>query len=318
MRYYFAPMEGVTDVLYRQTHHACFTGVSKYFIPFVSPSSDYSFTQRDRFEWSWQENAGIPTVPQVLVCNAEYMIHMAQVFQDCGYTEVNINLGCPSGTVTAKGKGAGFLRKPDDLRRFLDEVYTHSVLPVSLKTRIGYDAVEEWGRLAEIFRSYPIHELIVHPRTRQEFYRGEPHMEAFSAVRDFPFPLVYNGNVFRKEDAERIAQEYPEIDAIMMGRGLLANPALARYCQGGAALSKDEMIAFHDKLYETYMKRWPEKAVPGHMHEICKYLCWCFEQSDRSKKALWKANTIADYDEAAWILFHTCEFKEDPAFIPPY
>ena len=179
MRIYYAPLEGLTDAIYRRVHHATFSGIEKYFMPFISPSSSLSFTSRQQSDIDPKENMGVPAVPQILCKDAGLFLEMAKLLLDAGYTEVNLNLGCPSGTVTAKGKGAGMLKDQDVLARFLDIIYAKSPLPVSLKTRCGYESPDEWPRLLNLFLCYPIHEWILHPRTWREFYNGAPHRDFF-------------------------------------------------------------------------------------------------------------------------------------------
>ena len=135
MRYYFAPMEGVTGAVYRRTHHEFFPGVDKYFMPFITPTTTERFTPRQKRDIAPEVNAGVPAVPQLLTKSAADCIWAADALADLGYTEVNLNLGCPSGTVTAKGKGAGFLADPDALDRFLDAVFSACRGAVSVKTR---------------------------------------------------------------------------------------------------------------------------------------------------------------------------------------
>ena len=169
MTVYLAPLEGVTDAVFRWVHRDCFSGVAKYFIPFVSPTQNLAFTARDLSILAPENGFG---VPQLLCKDA--------ALGDMGYGEVNLNLGCPSGTVTAKGKGSGLLADVPALERLLDGVFARSPLPVSIKTRIGYTRPDEFDRLLDVFARYPIHELIIHPRTRVEFYKGIPHREAFA------------------------------------------------------------------------------------------------------------------------------------------
>lgn len=100
--------------------------------------------------------------------------------------------------MTAKGKGfRSFGRHSRALERLLDGIFEKPPIPVSIKTRIGYAHVEEWDRLLDVFARYPIHELIIHPRTRAEFYRGTPHADAFAkAYGTLGMPLCYNGDLF--------------------------------------------------------------------------------------------------------------------------
>ena len=139
---YFAPLEGVTDTVYRQVHHTHFTGPVKYFIPFISPTQNLVLTPRERKNVDPQANAGLHAVRQVLTKNAAHFLWAANLLHDLGYEEVNLNAGCPSGTVTAKGKGAGLLQRPQELAWFLDEIFAHAPVRVSIKTRIGFSSPE--------------------------------------------------------------------------------------------------------------------------------------------------------------------------------
>ena len=155
MTVYFAPLEGVTDAVFRRVHRDCFSGVAKYFIPFVSPTQNLAFTARDLSILAPENGFG---VPQLLCKDAALFLWAAQALSDMGYGEVNLNLGCPSGTVTAKGKGSGLLADVPALERLLDGVFARSPLPVSIKTRIGYTRPDEFDRLLDVFARYP------HPR----------------------------------------------------------------------------------------------------------------------------------------------------------
>ena len=156
MRYYFAPLEGLTDSIYRKLHYRYFGGPDWYYTPFLSPTIHRTLTNREKRELPRADLAGIPVVPQVLTKNAEDFVWLAGVCRDLGYSEINLNLGCPSGTVTAKGKGAGMLRDLDALDRFLDGIFSQSPLFISVKTRIGFESSEEWENLLELYNRYPM------------------------------------------------------------------------------------------------------------------------------------------------------------------
>ena len=296
MRIYFAPLEGVTDGIFRRAHCECFSGVEKYFIPFVSPSKHLSFTSREQRSVSPEENAGVPAVPQILTKDAECFNWMARALADVGWRELNLNLGCPSGTVTAKGKGSGMLRDLAALRAFLDEIFARPAL-------------------MEIFADYPIAELIVHPRTRVEFYRGRPHRELLKQTLTMAkSPLAYNGDLFTAEDCRALQSAYPGLSALMLGRGLVSNPALAQELSGGEGLTVPALRAFHDRIYREYCERWPQNAVLGHMREIVSYMLCDFEDTARIRRAMRKVRTLSDYEAAAAELFETRPLRENPGF----
>lgn len=317
MPVYFAPMEGITDSIYRRVHHACFGGVSKYYLPFISPTQNHFFTPRELACMGPQVNEGIPAVPQLMAKNAEHFLWAAQALCDMGYSEVNLNLGCPSGTVTAKLKGSALLKTHDLLVPLLDDIFARAPLPISVKTRIGFESEEEWPAILEILAQYPIYELTIHPRTRKQFYSGLPHMECYRlAVSRVKVPLVYNGNLFTAEECRALLAEFPDTRALMIGRGLISNPALAQELAGGKALTRDMLHTFHDRLFHAYLDRGPDSFALSRMHDVVRHMCCCFEDAAKPAKALHKASSVAAYEEAAARLFETCTMRADPGFIP--
>ena len=312
---YFAPMEGITDATFRRVHHARFSGVSKYFIPFISPTQNLRLTARELAAVAPEQNAGVPAVPQVLVKDAQLALWAVRTLADMGYAEVNLNFGCPSGTVTAKGKGAGMLADVPHLERFLGELYAHTPLPVSVKARIGITSPAEFERLLPLLCAYPISELILHPRTRAQFYKGQPHRELFAAALAVcPMPLCYNGDLFTPGACEAFMDEYPRTRALMLGRGLVANPALAQTLAGGEPLTAAALRDFHDELEAEYLALYPAHIVLGRLREVMKHAACCFEGAHRPLKAIRKAATLSAYREAVSRLFDACPLRENPGF----
>ena len=315
MLIYFAPMEGITDAIFRQRYHACFGGVDQYFMPFVSPSASFSFTAREEYDISPAANRGLPVIPQILAKEPEYFLGMARIFRDMGYGAVNLNLGCPSGTVTGKGKGSAMLRDVDALQRFLDALYIAPPLPVSIKTRIGFEDPGEWAALLPVFARYPVQQLIIHPRTRREQYRGVPHREMLAeAIDRLPFPVIYNGDVFAPEELTAMERQFPLLSGVMVGRGMLANPALLREYRGGAPLQMEDITRFHDDLLRAYLKTWPEGAAVGKMHIFLKYFCHCLDYPARPFREAMKANKLSEYQDAVGDLFGAAALKAQPRF----
>lgn len=305
---YAAPMEGLTTFLWRQAHREIFGGVDKYFTPFLSPNANLCFQQKELDEIQGEPD----TVPQLLTNRGEHFVWAARELQARGYQEVNFNLGCPSGTVTAKRKGSGLLAYPEELTRCLDEIFDS--LPdmrVSVKTRIGKNDPAEWEPLLALYSRYPIHELIVHPRIQKEFYKGAVHRDAFDrALAVYPGRLVYNGDLFTAADVTAFREKYPQTDTVMAGRGLMADPALGRRLRGGAAASRQELETLHDRLLEGYRRRF--SGVPPVLHrmrELWNYLSTQFDGTARPLKAIRKANDLAAYEAAAKEILRNCPMK---------
>ena len=292
-----APMEGVTDAVYRRVHHRIFGGVKAYYIPFITPSQHHVFTTRDLRAIAPAQNTGVPVIPQLLTRDPELFLWAVRELADLGYDEVNLNIGCPSGTVTSKGKGAGMLRDPEALDAFLDAVFAASPLPISVKTRIGFETPGEWPALLDILKQYPVRELTIHPRTRSEFYKGGVHLDCFDLALTCGIPLVFNGNLFTPEDCEALQARYPGVP-MMLGRGLIANPALSRQLCGGAPVSAGDLRVFHDALLAEYSREYPADQAHSRMREQMKYLSGCFEGAEKALKAIRKSNPNT-YPDAA-------------------
>lgn len=307
MKIYFAPMEGITNHIFRNAYNEIYGHIDKFFTPFISPSEKSPMTPRERKDVAPENNKGIVLVPQILTCRSDNFIEAAKELQAMGYNEVNLNLGCPSGTVCAKGKGAGFLSDTPALTRFMDDIYSYADsanLKISIKTRLGYSNPDEFYDFVDIFNGFPVSELIVHPRIRSDFYKGEPRMEYFAyALEHAKCPLVYNGNIFTCEDLNDLPGFADgRLDTIMSGRGLLSDPSLGSRLKG---LTSDtdpgKFRKFHDTLYNAYRKIMsPDINVLYKMKDLWAYWQHLFEDRERDIKRLMKAKKYAEYEEAAY------------------
>lgn len=303
MRYYFAPMEGLTDSVYRRLHHRFFGGVDRYYMPFLSPTIHHSLSLKERRELPMADSVDFVAVPQVLTKSPEDFLWAAALCRDRGYEEVNLNIGCPSGTVVAKGKGAGMLSDPDSLDAFLEAVFSANVLPVSVKTRLGFLSPEEFPRLLEVFNRYPIRELTVHPRVRRQFYSGDVDMQMFRyAAANSKNPICYNGDLRSLVDCSTIAREFPQVDALMLGRGLIADPGML--LPGGTDVKILEM--FYDALLEEYLVLFGgSRNAMFRLKENWSYLLPRFQNSGKLGKRLGKTTDLQEYRSITAEIFHT-------------
>ena len=309
MRYYFAPLEGLTDSIYRKLHYQYFGGPDRYYTPFLSPTVHRALTNREKRELPDALLNGIPVVPQVLTKSVEDFVWLAGVCRDLGYGEINLNLGCPSGTVTAKGKGAGMIRDLDALDRFLDGIFSRSPLFISIKTRIGFEHCDEWEPLLNLYNRYPMAELIIHPRVRKDFYNGPVDMEAFRyAFRESKAPVCYNGGLCTRRDLANIQAEFPRLSAVMLGRGLIADPGLL--VPSGTDIATLE--AFHDALLMEYIRVFgSERNAMFRMKENWRYWLRKFEDSEKLGKRLRKATDMNEYRQIAEQVFSTLRLMPD-------
>lgn len=311
MNYYAAPMEGLTDRVWRQAHQKWFGpagNADRYYAPFISPPENRVLIKKKMAELAPAANPGAPVIPQLLAKDGELAAWMIGELRRMGYTEVNLNFGCPSGTVTAKGKGSGMLRDPQKLDAFLDAVFSQAGGPVSVKTRLGVARAEEFGEILDVYNKYPLCELTVHPRVMKQLYRGQADREAFAAyLLACTVPVCYNGDVTTVDDLRALEAAFPELSGIMVGRGLIADPALLRKAVGGPAASREELRGYHDELYHGYTEAFGmASCAVSRMKAHWFYLIHLFDGADALEKPLrkaregWEYETVVNQIFACW------------------
>lgn len=316
MKYYFAPMEGITGYCFRQVHHRHFPGLDAYYTPFVAANQTMSFSGREKKDIDPARNAGIPTVPQILTNLTEAFVWALQEIAERGYAEADLNLGCPSATVVSRHRGAGMLEDPERLDRFLDSTFARLEalsaslgirIGVSVKTRIGLADPEELPALMDVFVRYPLTKLIIHPRVREEFYKGSVHEDAFAyALERAKCPVVYNGDIRTAADATGIAAKFPEIDGIMAGRGLLIDPALFSPERHDSRSFRN----FHNDLLEAYREELQDdRLVLAKMKELIFWLGQAFADGERYVTKMCHAKNLPDYRMYAEKLFRECGLR---------
>lgn len=311
-----APMEGITGYAFRRAHAEVFGALDRYYTAFISPLPKVGmpFSKRNSRELAPANNEGLNVVPQLLANDADRFVWAAELLTDMGYKEVNLNLGCPSGTVVAKEKGSGLLRNLPRLEAFLTNVCERSPLPVSVKTRVGIANDDEYDELLALFCRCGIAELIVHPRVQKDFYSGSPRQELYGKTLECaPFPVAYNGDIFTLGDFNTLVAAYPQTRHAMLGRGLLANPALAREIRGGEGLAREELKRFHDKLYESYTNDMSSNAV-FRMKEWWSYAEHAFADPSSVHRIMRKTRRADEYEAAARKIFSTEKLADSPQF----
>ncbi len=316
MKYYFAPMEGVTGYIYRNAHHEFFSGLDKYYTPFIATNKNLKFKSREINDILPEHNKGIPLVPQLLSNHARDFIETVKEISNYGYKEINLNLGCPSGTVVAKRKGSGFLAEPEKLDCFLEEIFTYVNTKISIKTRIGKDSPEEFEQLLTIFNKYPIEELTIHPRIQTDFYKNQPNLTVFfKALRESKNPVCYNGDLTQTSDCIRMQKDYPMLTTLMLGRGLIRNPNLVRSITKGEILNKKVLKQFHDRIYHDYQNiLFGDKNVIFKMREIWLYMSSLFSNYEQYQKKIMKTDKLKDYEKIVEDLFRYEEIMDETQF----
>lgn len=309
MKYYFAPMEGITGYIYRNSYNKFFGNIDKYFTPFIVPNNSRSLKTKELRDILPENNEGINIIPQILTNDSEGFIFTAQKLKRLGYDEINLNLGCPSGTVVAKNRGAGFLAKRDELDKFLEEIFKIDGMKISIKTRLGKESPEEFYELIKIYNKYPMEELIIHPRTRSDFYGNKPNLDIFKDALELSTNTIcYNGDIFTKEDNDKLIETFPKVDKIMIGRGILANPGLMGEIKDGTFVDKKVLKDFHDEIFNNYRELFNEdKNAIFRMKELWGYMIHIFSDNKKYAKKIKKAQKLDAYNDAVLSLFEEQE-----------
>lgn len=313
MKYYLAPLEGITTYVYRNAYHKYIRQMDKYFTPFIVPHKEKRFNTRELKELSPEHNQGLHVIPQLLTNNAEDFLKTANDIVQMGYEEINLNLGCPSKTVVTKKKGSGFLEFPEELDRFLDEIYTNADFKISIKTRIGKDSPDEFERLLKIYNKYPIEELTIHPRIQTDYYKNTPNWDVFElAYIESKNQICYNGDINSKSDLAKLIECFPNLENVMIGRGMIHNPGLVDWIENGKTLSKDDLRAFHDMILEEYIQiSSGDRNVLFKMKELWFYMLSLFENAEKIGKKIKKTERLNEYESVINSLFATCELRKE-------
>lgn len=311
MEVLFAPLEGITYSEFRIVHHSLFPGAAEYYTPFIAPDSSGTFKPKYLRELTQDKAAGVPLVPQLMANNPGGFLVTAHKLADLGFNEVNLNAGCPSGTVFKKHKGSGMLLDLDSLRRFLDEVFSRCPVKISIKTRMGIESTAEFSDILSIYTAYPLSRLIIHARDRLGMYRSVPDLAGFAeAFPRCPFPVTYNGEILSADDLSPVISACPELRSVMCGRGAAANPALLREISGGKALPAEELKSFCSALPEAYLSGGLSPAFTlQRMKFLWHYMIFMFDDCRREEKAILKSSSLAEYNSAVFSLFSYCQFN---------
>lgn len=299
---HFAPLQGYTEVFYRNAHATCFGGVDTYYTPFVRLEKG-SFRRRD-VRGIEPENNQVPhLIPQLIAPNFEKAETILKLFIEKGYEEVDINLGCPFPMLAKRHNGSGILPYPEEVKELLRLVTEYPQIKFSVKMRLGWESPEECLRLAPVINELPLSQVTVHPRLGKQQYKGEVDLKSFAAFQEVcKLPLIYNGDIHSLEDIKRIQDRFPSLAGIMIGRGLLANPALALEYKEGRKLTADEMREklrkLHDSVFSSYKEQLEggEAQLMDKMKSFWEYLLP--EANKKLRKIIFKSNHIDKYLQA--------------------
>ena len=309
IKIYQAPLQGFTDYTFRKVFAENFGGIDTYFIPYLSYGKGREIKKSQLREVFPENNSGMKVVPQILFSDAAELFDLVAILLEYGYSEINLNLGCPYPMATNKGRGAAWLEKPEALNEILHQLFIKG-LPVrfSVKMRAGLTREEDATAIFEVLNQFPIEEIIFHPRTASQMYDGKANPDLFaSALPNVKHPMVYNGDISSMNSLQEIKTRLPDQNAWMIGRGLLINPELALQIKGEALEDKQlriRMRKFHDQLLDEYSARLEGNGhILMKMNQFWTYFCESFENPHKAMKLVKKSGNLLKYNAAVTEIF---------------
>lgn len=303
---HFAPLQGYTEAVYRNAHAAIFGGVESYYTPLVRFEKG-TFRNKDIRDIEPEKNEVPHLIPQLIGHEEEKVEAILALFIERGYKEADINMGCPFPMLAKRHNGSGILPFPEEVKRLLETVQKHPEIKFSVKMRLGWERADECLNLLPIMNALPLKHITMHPRLGKQQYKGSVDLEGFAAFAEAcRHPLIYNGDIKSTEDIERIHSRFPSLAGIMIGRGLLENPALAIEYKERKTLSAEEMkeklFRMHKVVFTCY-----EEQLQGGEEQLLNKIKTFWEYLEptighKAWKAIHKSTTLAKYNAALGLI----------------
>lgn len=299
-----APIQGITDYVYRNTYNSYFEGIDNYYAPYLRIDKNLQFKSSKLNDILPENNPNIKLIPQIMTNNSKEFIYMADFLFDLGYKELNWNLGCPYPMVTNRNLGAGLLPLHESILQILDEVLDKVKVKVSIKMRSGLKDDTELAALLPKLNAYSISELIIHPRYAKQLYKEQANIDLYSDCMQLTnHKLCYNGDINSLESFQHISCKTGRTDSFMLGRGIISNPFLASQIKHNSNQLTSEQIklfwSFQEDIFEAIQNRLSGPTqVLTRMRSYWEYFSQSFTNSHKVYKRFKKAKNIAAYHDA--------------------
>ena len=301
LKIFAAPLQGFTESAWRIAHNEIFGGVDAYFTPFIRYEKG-GLRNKDKREVMPANNEGIKLIPQIMASETEEMRPLVEYLVSLGYEDIDLNMGCPFPLIANRGKGSGILSHPDKVATLLDCANTYSAdgIKFSVKMRLGHISKDEWRMLLPLINDSCVSMITLHPRIGKQQYKGDVDMDAFAEFyNECRKPLVYNGDLCSVADINRIVEKFPDLYGVMIGRGLLADGALAAGYKSGSDISQDELYAKVRRMHSMMYERYSETIEGGDAQLLLKmksmWEYWLPGLDKKKRKAIRKANKLSVY-----------------------
>ena len=295
---HYAPLQGYTDDVYRRIHHELIGGITAYYTPFIRMEAG-GVRSKDMRDIRPEFNECTPVIPQIIVKSLKEFEYLVNIVEEKGYTRLDINMGCPFPMQAKHGRGSGLLAHTDIVEEIAQNICKKSHLNFSVKMRLGWEHPDEWRPVLSILNETPLCQITLHPRIGTQQYKGDVLIEAFEEFYTLSkHPLIYNGDITNIEHIHRLEEKYPNLAGVMIGRGLLARPSLAKEYVSGKEMTvterRKQLHTFHDRLKAHYEETVNSEAQ---LHNRLR-LFWEYMEDELGKKLykkIMKAGNLKNY-----------------------
>ncbi len=300
-----APLQGYTDWVFRKVYSTYFSSIDQYYTPFLVLQNKVTLKTAHQREVA---TFSPDLTPQILCGSSDEMQFFEQYLTDLGYSEMNWNMGCPYPMVTRRGKGSGLLPYPEKVVEILEKGYSGKI-KLSVKMRLGLETANEINAILPILQTHHISEIILHPRIAKQLYKGNPNQQAFANIyRASSQKITYNGDIFTVADFKKLQLLVPEIDRIMLGRGILTDYWLPEKIKGFAIPNTEERTVileqFHASIFQTYSSFLSgETQLLQKLKPFWEYFSYHFNNQRKVFKQIKKASNISKYHTAVAFAF---------------
>jgi tRNA-dihydrouridine synthase B len=311
----FAPMEGITDAVYRKALHEVFPEWDRYSTDFLRlPSqgeySDQKMIQHFGEDLFRSQAHKKKTTFQILTTPKCNNIHHIKLLDQLGFTHLDINLGCPSKRVNSHQGGAYLLSDLVALKGILTEARESFQGHLSAKIRIGYRDDKDFLSIIKLIEDEGIDSLTIHARTRDQLYLGKANWKYLKqAVETLKIPVIGNGDIWELNDISAMFQE-TGCHAVMLGRGALKTPWMAGLYQEHKenlnSLNEDFLLYERKKnidsyfytLEKYYKKNGKEEAgILRRFKAFSRYLFDDFENPQKVREGFFRSDSLEQFQE---------------------
>lgn len=301
-----APIRGITTAIYRNAISRSFGGIDSTFSPYIITREDEKLNQRSLIDANPKHN-DLPLVGQVLTKEVDQFLQVADIYDDMGLKEINLNMGCPYPMVANRTKGSGLLAHPKKVETLLSGILDKCPIDFSVKIRLGRENISESKEIIKIINKLKIKKLTIHARLGIQIYKGHVDLDAFEqCLLDYDYIPCYNGDIKTLIDFNQLKLRFPEVNRWMIGRGALVNPAIFAQIKGvkfNKIEFKNKLQIMHNEIAKGHIELDNGKSdFLNKMKGQWFYLSESFENKQKVFKKIKKIRHIDQYEEAiSWI-----------------